>query len=118
MEGTRGHGGEQGGRPSVSGRGPWAPPDLAVFDELLAPDFHGDRVAGKAFAIALDAAIREQVLEVTDLVAEGDVVFVRFGYRLTDTDLSPVFAAIVAPATGDRRLTAAPGHAEGQRLGR
>jgi hypothetical protein len=26
-----------------------APPDLTVFDELLAPDYQGDRAAQKAF---------------------------------------------------------------------
>jgi hypothetical protein len=34
-----------------------APPDLAVFDELLALNFRGDRAASKAFASALDRHI-------------------------------------------------------------
>jgi len=36
-----------------------APPDLTVFDELLAPTFQGDPAARKAFAATLDSAIRE-----------------------------------------------------------
>jgi hypothetical protein len=36
-----------------------APPVLNVFDELLAPNYEGDRVGQKAFASALHAAIGE-----------------------------------------------------------
>lgn len=102
------------------------PPDLTVFDELLAPNFQGDRASSKAFASALDSAIRGQVFEVVDLVAEGDVVVARFNYRvtvpsgtttkargfvlyrldegkivsqdvMTDPDLTPVLAPLVSP---------------------
>lgn len=62
------------------------PPDLTVFDELLAPNFQGDRAARKARAAALDSATREQVLEIVDLVAERDVVVARFDYRITVPD--------------------------------
>jgi uncharacterized membrane protein len=44
-----------------------APPDLTVFDELLAPTFLGDRAASKALAAALDSAIREQIFEMVQL---------------------------------------------------
>jgi ketosteroid isomerase-like protein len=107
-----------------------APPDVVVFDELLAPNFQGDRAARKAFASALGSVIREQVFEVVDLVAEGDAVVARFNYQvtvpdgtttkargyvhglledgkivsqdvLTDPDLSPVFAPLMSPPTSD-----------------
>jgi len=48
-----------------------APPDLKVFDELLAPNYEGDRDGQKAFASALHAAIGEQIFEIVDMVAKG-----------------------------------------------
>lgn len=101
-----------------------------MFDELLAPNFQGDRTARKAFASALGSVIREQVFEVVDLVAEGDAVVARFNYQvtvpdgtttkargylhclledgkivsqdvLTDPDLTPAFAPLMSPPTSD-----------------
>jgi hypothetical protein len=60
-----------------------APPGLTVFDELLAPDYRGDRAEQKAFCSALHGAIREQIFDIVDLVAEGDLVVARFNYRVT-----------------------------------
>ena len=106
------------------------PPDLTVFDELLAANFQGDRAARKARASALDSATHEQVLEVVDLVAEGDVVVARFNYQVTvpngtmtkargyalyrldggkivshdvvtDPDLTPVLAPLVSAPASD-----------------
>jgi ketosteroid isomerase-like protein len=77
----------------------------------------------------LDSAIREQIFEIVDLVAEGDGVVARFNYRvtvpdgtttktrgyvhyrfadgkivsqdvMTDPDLTPVLAPFVSPPTG------------------
>lgn len=62
------------------------PPNLDVFDELLAPNYLGDRAGGKAFAAALNAAVREQLFDIEDLVAEGDAVVARFNYRVTLPD--------------------------------
>ena len=74
--------------------------------------------------------MREQVFEIVDLVAEGDAVVARFNYRvtvpdgttteargyvhyrladgkivsqdvMTDPDLTPVLAPLVAPPTGN-----------------
>lgn len=42
-----------------------APPDLKVFDELLAANYQGDRAGQEAFASALHAAVGEQIFEWT-----------------------------------------------------
>jgi predicted ester cyclase len=60
-----------------------APPDLKVFDDLLAANYEGDRIGQKAFASALHAAVGKQIFEIVDLVAEGDAVVARFNYRVT-----------------------------------
>jgi ketosteroid isomerase-like protein len=63
-----------------------APPDLTVFDELLAPDYQGDLAGQRAFWSALHGAIREQIFDIVDLVTEGDLVVARFSYRVTVPD--------------------------------
>jgi hypothetical protein len=70
-----------------------SPPNLDVFDELLAPNYVGDRAGGKAFATALNAAVREQIFDIEDLVAEGDAV-------VTVPDLMPVLAPLLEPPPG------------------
>ncbi len=55
-------------------------------DELLAPNHEGDRAGGKALAAALNAAVREQLFDIEDLVAERDAVVARFNYRVTLPD--------------------------------
>lgn len=44
-----------------------APPDLTVFDELLAPDYQGDRAGQKAFCSADRALSEEQIRQVMRL---------------------------------------------------
>lgn len=63
-----------------------APPDLNVFDELLAPNYQGDLAGQKAFASTLHAAIGEQTFDFQDMVAKGDAVVVRFNDSVTLLD--------------------------------
>jgi hypothetical protein len=106
-----------------------APPDLTVFDDLLAANYEGDRTGQKAFASALHASVGEQIFEIVDLVAEGNAVVARFNYRvtlldgtitkalgfvhcrladgkivaqevMTNPDMTPVLAPLLAPPTG------------------
>jgi ketosteroid isomerase-like protein len=100
-----------------------------VFDELLAANYQGDRAGQRAFASALHAAMGEQIFDIVDLVAEGDAVVARFTDRvtfldgsttrargfvhcrladgkivaqdvMTNPDMTPVLAPLLAPPTG------------------
>jgi len=68
------------------------PPDLKVFEELLAANYQGDRAGQRAIASAVHAAVGEQIFEIVELVAEGDTVMVRFNHRATLLDGSVVKA--------------------------
>jgi predicted ester cyclase len=62
------------------------PPDLTVFDDLLAPEYQRERAGVKAPAVALDAAISGQAFDFQDLIGEGDAVVARFDYSITLRD--------------------------------
>jgi hypothetical protein len=62
-----------------------APPDLTVFDELLAANYEGDRIGQKALGF------------VHCRFADGKIVAQDV---MTNPDMTPVLAPLLAPPTG------------------